>query len=339
MNNIILSSFIPLLGSQFSSWEKHPTIVSGVFSSFLFSFGSWIRAIIAVSASSMAGLVCSNSGMEQVLVEDEVQQVKLLDSVNDDHGGVIVELSEAMDLKVFASMLKASIALWRSQGKRGVWIKVPIELINLVEVAVKEGFWFHHAEPKYLMLAFWIPEGAHTLPANASHCVGIVAFVMNKKREVLVVQEKSGIFRGTGIWKFPTGVVDEGEDVCAGAMREVKEETAIDTEFVEVLAFWQSHKSFFEKSSLHFVCMLRPLSFDIQKQESEIEDAQWMPWDDYVAQPFVQKHELSRQLVDIYKAKEDETYFGFPPVPIASKLPDQKNYLYFNDRDLKSSMV
>ena len=79
-------------------------------------FGIWVRARIAVGTSSMAVLVCSKSGMEQVLVEnEEVQQVKLLDSVNDDFGGVIVELSEAMDLKVFASMLKASIALWRSQ--------------------------------------------------------------------------------------------------------------------------------------------------------------------------------------------------------------------------------
>jgi len=32
--------------------------------------------------------------------------------------------------------------------------------------------------------------------------------------------------------------------------------------------------SFFEKSDLFFVCMLRPLSSDIQKQESEIEAAQ-----------------------------------------------------------------
>jgi len=64
-----------------------------------------------------------------------------------------------------------------------------------------------------------------------------------------------------------------------------------------------------------------------------------MPWDDYVAQPFVQKHELSKQLVDICKAKEDETYFGFSPVPIASKLPDQKSFLYLNDRDLEGSEV
>jgi hypothetical protein len=36
----------------------------------------------------------------------------------------------------------------------------------------------------------------------------------------------------------------------------------------------QSHKAYFEKSDLFFVCILRPLSFDITKQESEIEDAQ-----------------------------------------------------------------
>lgn len=35
----------------------------------------------------------------------------------------------------------------------------------------------------------------------------------------------------------------------------------------------QSHKSFFEKSDLFFVCMLQPLSFDIQIQASEIEAA------------------------------------------------------------------
>jgi len=32
--------------------------------------------------------------------------------------------------------------------------------------------------------------------------------------------------------------------------------------------------SFFEKSDLFFVCMLRPLSVEIRKQESEIEAAQ-----------------------------------------------------------------
>ncbi|KAE9458353.1 hypothetical protein C3L33_09749, partial [Rhododendron williamsianum] len=154
-------------------------------------------------------------------------------------------------------------------GKRGVWIKLPIALVNLVEIAVQEGFRYHHAEPDYLMLVYWIPETANTLPANATHRVVVGAIVMNDKRE-----EKSGKFRGTGVWKIPTGTVDEGEDLFAAAVREVKEETGIDVEFVEILAFRQSHKSFFDKSDLFFICMMRPLSFDIQKQESEIEAAQ-----------------------------------------------------------------
>lgn len=36
----------------------------------------------------------------------------------------------------------------------------------------------------------------------------------------------------------------------------------------------QAHKSFFGKSDLFFLCILRPLSFDVQKQELEIEAAQ-----------------------------------------------------------------
>ncbi|KAK6265125.1 hypothetical protein SCA6_020559 [Theobroma cacao] len=69
-------------------------------------------------------------------------------------------------------------------------------------------------------------KGTRTLPANASHRIGIGVFVMNEKREVLVVQENTGRFRGTGVWKFPTGVVNEGGDLCTAAVREVKEETA-----------------------------------------------------------------------------------------------------------------
>ncbi|KAJ0016980.1 hypothetical protein Pint_09420 [Pistacia integerrima] len=39
------------------------------------------------------------------------------------------------------------------------------------------------------------------------------------------------------MWKIPTGVAEQGEDICMAAVREVKEETSIDAEFVEVLAF------------------------------------------------------------------------------------------------------
>ncbi|KAK9152391.1 hypothetical protein Syun_010700 [Stephania yunnanensis] len=266
---------------------------------------------------------------DQLLMENGVQPTGLLIAVNDEYGGVIIEMEEPMDSEVFRSSLSASLSQWRKEGKRGVWIKLPIEHANLVEPAVKEGFWYHHAEPKYLMLVHWLPETENTLPANASHRVGICAFVMNDEREVLVVQENAGKFKGTGVWKFPTGVIEQGEDVSLGAVREVKEETGIDTEFVEVLAFRQSHKSFYEKSDLFFVCMLRPLSFDIQKQESEIEDAKWMPVDEFTAQPFWQREGLPKHIVDVCLAKMDKGYAGFAPTPTITSS-NQSSYMYMN---------
>nr|GMC74483.1 nudix hydrolase 10-like [Ipomoea batatas] len=272
--------------------------------------------------------------MEQMLGKNGLKKVQLLPARNDEHGGVIVELQEPMDSNVFYSMLRASLVQWRLQGKRGVWIKVPIGLANLIDTAVKEGFWFHHAEPSYLMLVYWIPKTPDTIPANATHRVGIGAIVMNEHRELLVVQENSGNFKGTGIWKIPTGVVEEGEDIFEGAIREVKEETGIDTEFVELLAFSQTHKSFFEKSDLFFVCVLRPFSFAIEKQDLEIEAAQWMPFEEYAAQPFIQKHSFFKYINDLWMAKEVGKYRGFVPVPITSFFNDPISYLYVNKRDL-----
>jgi 8-oxo-dGTP pyrophosphatase MutT (NUDIX family) len=263
-----------------------------------------------------------------------VKQDELLQAVNDAHGGVIVDVKEPLSPAVFHSKLKASLSRWKQQGKKGVWIKLPIQLANLVESAVKEGFWYHHAEPDYLMLVYWIPITCSTIPSNATHRVSVGAILLNEKREMLVVQEKSGRFRGSGVWKIPTGVVDEGEDFYAAAIREVKEETGIDAEFLEVLAFRQAHKTFFGKSDLFFLCMMRPLSFDIQTQELEIEAAQWMPLEEYAAQPMAQEHEPFKYVTDMCLAKLNCGYTGFSKRPLSSMFHEQICCVYLNPKDL-----
>lgn len=60
-----------------------------------------------------------------------------------------------------------------------------------------------------------------------------------------------------GIWKFPTGLAEAGEDVHIAAEREVLEETGIQAVFDSVLAIRQSHGLFLGKSDLFFVCALR----------------------------------------------------------------------------------
>ncbi|KAM3320388.1 nudix hydrolase 2-like [Capsicum chacoense] len=273
--------------------------------------------------------------MEKMLIQNGVMKINnnihdLLVAINDEHGGVIVQVEAPIEPNVFHYMLKNSLREWKLRGKKGVWIKMPIEFANLVEIAVKEGFWYHHAEPHYLMLVHWIADSESTIPANASHKVSIGAIVFNHKRELLVVQENCGRLKGSGIWKIPTGTVEEGESIFEGAIRELKEETGIDTEFLEVLAFRQIPNSFFNKSDLFFLCMMRPLSFDIQKQDLEIEAARWMAFDEYANQPLIQKDGLSKYIRDLCLAKAKGDYQGFTPIPITSSvIDDHMSSLYF----------
>lgn len=52
----------------------------------------------------------------EVMVESEGQGVRLLSSVYDEYGGVIVDMADQpMDAVVFASKLRASISHWRLQ--------------------------------------------------------------------------------------------------------------------------------------------------------------------------------------------------------------------------------
>ncbi|XP_025667726.1 nudix hydrolase 2 isoform X3 [Arachis hypogaea] len=234
--------------------------------------------------------------------------IELLKAEEDKHGGVVVnvEVEDPIEPLNFSSWLQASISNWSQQGKKGVWIKLPIKHSNLVDTAVKAGFRYHHAEPDHLMLVYWIPHSPDTIPQNASHRVGIGAFVINNNRE--------------------------GEDICAAAIREVKEETGIETEFVEILAFRQSHKSFFQKSNMFFVSMLRPLSFDIHSQASEIVASKWMPIEEYAAQSFVQEHDLFRFIAEICLSKLDGKYTGFSNL-LTTTSSGKNTYLYFNGHD------
>ncbi|KAL5548628.1 hypothetical protein UlMin_003859 [Ulmus minor] len=285
-----------------------------------------------MTTSILVGTMMSHVNSSPIADDAFENHVGLLPATNDEHGGVIVEMEEAMDCEIFADLLKASMSYWTRQGKKGVWIKLPIQLANLIETTVKEGFKYHHAEPDYLMLVYWIPKTKSLIPPNATHRVRVGALVLKDDKEVLVVQEKSGRFRGTGVWKIPTGVVEEGEDIFEAVVREVKEETGIDTKFMEILAFRQSLKSFFSKSDLFFLCILHPQSFDIQKQELEIEAAQWMPFEDYAAQPFHQNHGLSKYITDLCLAKQGGDYIGFSPRPITSYFNDQPCYMYLNSQ-------
>ncbi|KAH7687562.1 Mn(2+)-dependent ADP-ribose/CDP-alcohol diphosphatase protein [Dioscorea alata] len=258
----------------------------------------------------------------------------VLDASEDKYGGMVINTDELpRNSFAFASILHVSLSQWKLEGKKGVWLKLPLERTELVPIAVKEGFKYHHAEESYVMLTYWIPEGPCMLPANASHQVGVGGFIINEKDEVLVVQEKYCSSTSEGVWKLPTGFIHESEDIFTGAVREVKEETGIDTEFVEVVAFRHAHQVAFEKSDLLFICLLRPLSNQIEVDGLEIQAAKWIPLAEFIEQPCIQDDNMFKKIIDICMARLRKRFCGLLPHHCISKFDGKTSCLYYNVTD------
>ncbi|KAJ0447347.1 putative hydrolase [Helianthus annuus] len=256
---------------------------------------------------------------------------RVLDAFDDEYGGVVVNPEKLpFETKVFASILRSSVSVWRTEGKKGIWLKLPVEKCDLVPIAVREGFQYHHAETGYVMMTYWIPNEPCMLPANASHQVGVGGFVINDKNEVLVVQEKHCAPELAGLWKLPTGFILESEEIFTGAIREVKEETGIDTEFLEVIAFRHAHNVAFEKSDLFFICMLRPVSSEIKTDDLEVQAAKWMALTEFVEQPLIKGDNMFKKIIDMCIARIGKRYCGLAVHKVVSKFDNRLSSLYYN---------
>lgn len=67
--------------------------------------GSYLWLWFVVGTMMVSNKVCENGG----------EHVGLLPATNDDHGGVIVDIEEAMDAKMFVTLLRDSISKWRQE--------------------------------------------------------------------------------------------------------------------------------------------------------------------------------------------------------------------------------
>ncbi|XVE54159.1 hypothetical protein DITRI_Ditri03aG0058200 [Diplodiscus trichospermus] len=280
--------------------------------------------------------------------------VEFLDAWDDEYNGVNID-TECLppSANAFASALRASLSNWKLKRKRGIWLKILSEQADLVPIAIQEGFDYHHAEPGYVMLTYWIPNEPCLLPSSPSHQIGVAGFVINDKQEVsfflffysinlalsLLIMLKCQIYN-----KLHTGPCGERErpllllrgieiaywlyqqDIFSGVVREVKEETGVDTVFLEMVAFRHAHRVAFEKSDLLFACVLKPISSEITVDEKEIQDAKWMPLGELIEQPFYQEDHMSRKMIEICIAAREDRYHGFT---VISKLDGRLTYLYY----------
>ncbi len=182
----------------------------------------------------------------------------------------------------FRVRLGHSLDTWAGDGYKLVWLEVSSEKAALIPVAVDAGFSFHHTGEEYLMLVRRLAEDA-TIPPFASHYIGAGGVVVNSANELLVVRERRpGSPTRSRSFKLPGGLVEAGEHLADGVVREVFEETGVRTRFASVASFRNQHGYRHAKSDIYFACRLEPLSHEITIQIEEIEECRWMPLSQYL---------------------------------------------------------
>ena len=213
--------------------------------------------------------------------------VETLTGTADIYGGVIIDPRRLpADAARFGERLAASLAVWREERRRLVWLKIPHAAAALVPVAADAGFSFHHAEPGMVMMTLPLSDDAY-VPHYATHNVGGGGVVIDGRERLLVVNERYRRDRSKPYYKLPGGSLDPKEDLAPAVEREVAEETGVRAQFEGVVCIRHRHRFRFGRSDLYVVCRLRPLSSALRRDPREIEECLWMPLAEYFASPHV----------------------------------------------------
>jgi 8-oxo-dGTP pyrophosphatase MutT (NUDIX family) len=193
--------------------------------------------------------------------------------------GIIINSAQIPDdIDVFLQQLSALLNHAKSQKKAVIWLTLPIDLAHLITIATTQGFTFHNCLPTEVTLIFK-SQPEDFVPFVPTHSLGAGGLVQNSEGKILVIREREAT-----TYKLPGGHIELGEKIEDAVIREVLEETGIETEFSAVLGMASTHPYRFGKSNIYIVCKLAPLSTQINIQDThEIDDAKWILPEHYLA--------------------------------------------------------
>lgn len=212
---------------------------------------------------------------------DYTSPMETLSATPNPFGGIVTDPDLLpSDPSEFAQRLERSLKEWTDTGYKLIWLEVPLTNAGLVPVAAAEGFTYHHADDSYVMMLMRLERDAF-VPNYSTHYIGAGGVVINADNEILVVREKRGGV-GSGSFKLPGGHLHEEEHLADAVVREVFEETGIQSRFVSLVCFRHQHAYRHGKSDIYFVCRLEPLTDSIALQEDEIAECVWMPVETYL---------------------------------------------------------
>ena len=240
----------------------------------------------------------------------------MLQALRNQYGGVFVPGKELpAGRSEFRDAIVTALAAWSREGLKLAWLEIPARRGELLPDALDLGFELHHARNENLMLVRRLIDGAY-IPDACTHSIGAGGLVLSEEQQILVVLEKRDRIERPEHLKLPGGMLERGEHLARGAIREVFEETGIRTEFHGLIGMRHHHRGQFGASNIYAVCRLTPLNHDIHLDGEELEKALWMPVEEYLARAATSP--FNRRVVQAALATPplpDETLEGYMDAP------------------------
>ncbi len=219
----------------------------------------------------------------------------------DRFNGVTVhsDKEQLQDESTFTTSLNQSLSKWNDEGKRTIWFHVSLKYSKWLPILSEHDFRFHRVsnDGQTVVMYKWLPKDRPShIPPYAHTMVGVGSIVLNAENALLVVLERYG---SREVLKLPGGYVEPGENLSDAAIREVKEETGVETCFKSCILFRHTHFANFDCSDLYFIVNLEPLTTYISEETDEVVNARWMPVDEFLNHSKV--HELNRMFVRTFQ--------------------------------------
>ncbi len=116
--------------------------------------------------------------------------------------------------------------------------------------------------------------------------VGVGVFILNSKNEILFGKRKGS--HGEGTWSLPGGHLEFGEEIITCAKREVKEETDLDINEIEILTITND---IFEKEAKHYITIFvkaKSFSGELKIMEpNKCAEWKWFEWKNLPSELFL----------------------------------------------------
>ncbi len=117
----------------------------------------------------------------------------------------------------------------------------------------------------------WLSNIGEGVPGYVTPKVAVGAVVGNEGGEILLVQRAD-----SGLWLYPTGWADAGYSAAEVAVKEVREETGIECEPVQLLAVIDGQRAGFSRFAMYLILFhCRATGGELQMHPLEASDLGW----------------------------------------------------------------